>query len=60
MHLSKEDWLRGKVFMNPNISKNFTMEQLENFRNKINLMPYVRIKTNFLNLNKLRNPANVL
>jgi len=52
--------LDGKAFMSPNISQNFTMEQLGNFRNKINLMPYFRKKTNLLNLKKLRNPSNVI
>lgn len=56
----KEMTISGKPFLNPDINRNFTKKELENFMMTINLMPYFRKKSNLLNFFKLKNPSNVI
>jgi anaerobic magnesium-protoporphyrin IX monomethyl ester cyclase len=60
----EDDWrqltLEGRPFSPPHICKELTHQQLERYRVRINLMPYLRWNSNLLNWRRLSNPQNVL
>jgi anaerobic magnesium-protoporphyrin IX monomethyl ester cyclase len=52
--------VEGRAFRAPHICRALSRRQLERYRLRINLMPYLRLRSNLLNVARLRNPRNVL
>ena len=50
----------GRAFTAPHICRALSRAELERCRIRINLMPYLRLRTNLLHVGRLRNPTNVL
>jgi radical SAM superfamily enzyme YgiQ (UPF0313 family) len=55
----KKITLEGRVYSTPNISRYFNYDELERIRDKINSMPYFRIKTNLFKFSKVRYPRDI-